>query len=71
MEDNEQKGSEKVQGEGDYESARRYKRDIDTFVKEKGGQIPDRAKEAERAVEGPEGEDLARAEEKGKSKARH
>jgi len=70
MKDNEQRRSEAVQGEGDYKSARRYKRDIDTFLKEKGDQISDRAKEAERALDSPEGEDLARAEEKGKSKAR-
>jgi len=60
-----------VQGEGDYKAARDYKRDIDKFVKDKGNDIPDLAKDAEKAVEGPEGADLARAEEKGKSKARH
>jgi hypothetical protein len=71
MKDDQSKGSDEVQGEGDYKSARRYKRDIDTFLKEKGDRIADQAKEAERAVDSPEGEDLARAEDKGKSKARH
>ena len=71
MKDEPRKSPDEVQGEGDYKSARKYKRDIDTFMKEKGAEIPDRAKNAEQAIEGPEGPDLARAEEKGKSKARH
>jgi len=64
-------GDNGVQGEGDYHSAREYKRDIDRFMREKSGQIHDMAKEAERAIEGPEGRQLKKAEEKGKSKARH
>ena len=64
-------GDSGVQGEGDYRSAREYKRDIDRFMREKSGQIPDMAKEAEKATEGAEGETLKKAEEKGKSKARH
>jgi hypothetical protein len=71
MKDNQQKGSQDVQSEGDYKSARRYKRDIDAFIKDRGDQIPERATEAKRAVEGPEANELSRAEEKGKSKARH
>lgn len=64
-------GDDGVQGEGDYSSARSYKRDIDNFVNKKGNEIPEMAKEAEAALEGPEGDDLKKAEEKGKSKARH
>ena len=60
-----------VQGEGDYKSARVYKKDIENFIEKKDSQIPDLAKDAERAVEGPEGPELKKAEEKGKSKARH
>ena len=60
-----------VQGEGDYKAARDYKRDIDNFMQEKGSEIPDLAKAAEKAVESPEGAELAQAERKGKSKARH
>lgn len=60
-----------VQGEGDYKAARGYKRDIDNFMQKKGSEIPDLAKAAENAIEGPEGPDLAEAEQKGKSKARH
>jgi hypothetical protein len=64
-------GGNGVQGEGDYRSAREYKRDIDRFMREKSGQIHGMAKKAEKAIEGAEGKDLKRAEEKGKSKARH
>jgi hypothetical protein len=60
----------RVQGEGDYESARVYKKDIDQFVSSHKDEIPDLAKSAEDSLEGPEGEELKRAEEKGKAKAR-
>jgi hypothetical protein len=63
-------GSGKVQGEGDYESARVYKKDIDEFVATRKSEIPDLAKKAEEALEGPEGAELKKAEEQGKSKAR-
>jgi len=66
-----QKNDNGVQGEGDYRSARVYKKDIDSFMNRKGGEISDLAKEAEEALEGPEHEQLEKAEEKGKSKARH
>jgi hypothetical protein len=60
-----------VQGEGDYQAARDYKRDLDNFMQKKGSEIPNLAKAAEKVVEGPEGAELAQAEQKGKSKARH
>ena len=60
-----------VQGEGDYRSARVYKKDIENFMNKKGGEISDLAKKAEEALEGPEHDQLEKAEEKGKSKARH
>ena len=60
-----------VQGEGDYKSARVYKKDVEGFIQQKGEDIPNLAKDAERALEGPEGAELEKAEEKGKSKARH
>ena len=62
---------EGVQGEGDYKSARVYKRDVEGFIQKKNADIPKMAKEAEQAIEGPEGAELKKAEEKGKSKARH
>jgi len=67
----ERKNDSNVQGEGDYRSARVYQRDIKDFMKKKSGEIDDLAKDAEKALEGPEGKDLQKAEEKGKSKARH
>jgi hypothetical protein len=60
-----------VQGEGNYDSARRHRKDVETFGREKGDRIPEMAKDAERALEGTEGAELKKAEEKGKSKARH
>jgi hypothetical protein len=60
-----------VQGEGDYKSARVYKQDVEGFIQRKDRDIPKMAQDAEKAVEGPEGAELAKAEEKGKSKARH
>ena len=71
MKDEKTKSDDGVQGEGDYKSARIYKRDIETFIQKKDGEIPKMAKDAEKAIEGPEGAELAKAEEKGKSKARH
>jgi hypothetical protein len=67
----EQKKQNGVQGEGDYRSARVYKKDIDKFMTEKGDEIGDFAKQAEEALDGPERDQLEKAEEKGKSKARH
>ncbi|HXJ02699.1 MAG TPA: hypothetical protein VNH44_15870 [Micropepsaceae bacterium] len=64
-------GESGVQGEGDYKSARVYKQDIEGFIRKKGSEIPKMAQDAEKAVEGPEGAELAKAEEKGKAKARH
>ena len=71
MKDNKSANDAKIQGEGDYESARRYKRDIEAFEQKKGSEIPTMAKDAEEALEGPQGDELKRAEETGKSKARH
>ena len=71
MKDQKPAGVNPVQGEGDYKAARDYKRDIDNFMQKKGSEIADLAKSAEKAVESPEGAELAQAEQKGKSKARH
>lgn len=60
-----------VQGEGDYRSARVYKKDIENFMNKKSGEIGDLARQAEEALEGPEHDELEKAEQKGKSKARH
>jgi hypothetical protein len=60
----------KVQGEGDYEATRHYDEKLEKFVKDKKSEIPTMAKDAEKALEGPEGDALRKAEEIGKSKAR-
>ena len=50
-----------VQGEGDYVSARRYQKEQHDFAK--SGKVENAAKEAEAALEGPEGKELERARE--------
>jgi hypothetical protein len=49
----------KIQGEGNYEAARKFDQEEQAFVK-KGG-IEQKAKEAEAALDGPEGADLEKA----------
>lgn len=48
-----------VQGEGDYISAKKYQDAQHKFAKE--GPVAEKAKEAEDALDGPEGEDLEAA----------
>jgi hypothetical protein len=48
-----------IQGEGNYDAARRYRKEQEEFAK--SGQVERKAKEAEDALEGPEGEELERA----------
>ncbi len=61
-------GKSKVQGEGDYESARRYDKDVRDFVKT--GNVEKAAEEAKTAREGSERAELDRAEKAGKDKAK-
>lgn len=49
----------KIQGEGDYEAARRFRAAEEKFVKE--GPVERKAHEAEAALDGPEGAELERA----------
>ncbi len=53
-----------VQGEGDYASARTFQKHERDFVE--SGQVDQKAREAEKAYEGKEGDELRRAEEQGK-----
>jgi len=48
-----------IQGEGNYDAARKFDAEERAFVK--SGQVEKKAKEAEAALDGPEGEDLERA----------
>ena len=56
------------QGEGNREAGRIYNKEQQAFVEE--GKVEEAAKEAKAAVEGPEGEELKKAEEEGKSHAK-
>ena len=49
----------KIQGEGDYEAARRFRKEETEFVQ--SGQVEPKAREAEEALDGPEAEELERA----------
>jgi hypothetical protein len=48
-----------IQGEGNYDAARKFDAEERAFVK--SGQVEQKAKEAEEALDGPEAEDLERA----------
>jgi hypothetical protein len=48
-----------IQGEGNYDAAREFDAQERAFVKT--GQVEKKAREAEEALDGPEGEDLERA----------
>lgn len=50
-------------GEGSYAASRQFQKDEQSFVKKNRKRIPALAKEAEAALEGPEGPALAAAEE--------
>lgn len=52
-------GDNKIQGEGNYDAARQFDRDEEAFVK-KGG-YEKKAREAEEALDSPEGEELEQA----------
>ena len=48
-----------IQGEGNYDAARKFDRDERSFVEK--GDYEKKAKEAEDALDGPEGEELEKA----------
>jgi len=52
----------KTIGEGDYAASRRFDKDEASFVEKNKASIPAMGKEAEKALEGPEGADLREAE---------
>src|SRR4029077_7753555 len=59
------KGSQPNEGEGNRTAAREYNRRTERFAR--SGQVEKKAREAQEAVDGEEGEELARAEAEGKS----
>jgi hypothetical protein len=54
-----QMADNKIQGEGDYVSAKRYQKEQHEFAKE--GPVEQKAREAEQALDSPEGEELEKA----------
>ncbi|MGF1609913.1 MAG: hypothetical protein ACFCUQ_10990 [Kiloniellales bacterium] len=58
----------KVQGEGDYEAARRFRKESERFAET--GDVKGAAEKAKRAVEGDEAGELKKAEKAGKSRAK-
>ena len=61
--------SKDVQGEGNYSASRRFDEREQKFVKDHKAEIPQKGKEAEQALDGKEGEDLRKAEDKAKGHA--
>lgn len=59
-----------AKGEGDYEASRAFLKDQAGFVKKNKAKIPAMGKEAEKALEGPEGEVLRAAEAAGLARSR-
>lgn len=59
---------QKNEGEGNRTAARAYDRDQKRFAEE--GKVDEAARDAARAVDGPEGEKLREAEKAGKSHAK-
>jgi len=50
---------DRIQGEGNYDAARKFDAEERAFVK--SGQVEQKAREAEDALDGPEAEDLEKA----------
>jgi hypothetical protein len=57
------KKKQAVMGEGDYAASRAFQKDQSSFVKRNKDKIPEMGKEAEKAMEGPEGASLKAAEQ--------
>jgi hypothetical protein len=56
------KSTRKIKGEGDYAASRAFLKDQSGFVVKNKAKIPAMGKEAEKALEGPEGAELREAE---------
>jgi hypothetical protein len=57
------KKRKQIVGEGDYAASRAFDKDQANFVKRNKAKIPEMGKEAEQALEGPEGAGLRAAEQ--------
>ncbi len=57
------KKKQKLVGEGDYAASRTFLKDQSSFVKKNKAKIPELGREAQRALDGPEGDNLRAAEQ--------
>lgn len=57
------KKKKQIVGEGDYAASRKFDNDQASFVKRNKAKIPELGKEAEAALDGPEGDSLRAAEQ--------
>jgi hypothetical protein len=61
------KTKKQVMGEGDYQASRKFLAEEAKFVKRHKAEIPQMGKDAEAAMDGPQGAELRAAEEEAKS----
>jgi hypothetical protein len=59
-----------VHGEGNYSAARRFDALEGEFVEKNRQKIPGLGKDAEQALDGPEGDELRKAEDRARSRSR-
>lgn len=59
---------QKIEGEGNYTAARKYDEAQEKFAR--SGKVEKAARDAERALDGPEAGALKRAEQEGKARAK-
>ena len=57
-------------GEGNYTASREFRQDQEAFVRANRSRIPQMGKDAETALEGPEGDELRQAEDEARAHAR-
>jgi hypothetical protein len=63
------KKKQAIVGEGDYAASRAFDKDQANFVKRNKDKIPEMGKEAEKALDGPEGASLKAAEQEAMSRS--
>jgi hypothetical protein len=64
------KKKKQVMGEGDYEASRKFLKDEAGFVKRHKADIPQMGKDAEAAMDGPQGAELRAAEDEARNHSR-
>jgi hypothetical protein len=62
-------GNEDVKGEGNYSAARRFDSEEAKFVEQNRQKIPQLGKDAEKALDGPEGDELRKAEDRARARS--